>query len=202
MRKYLNILIVLMMLTLTACGSDVKVDDDDAYVEPYIPTEEETATEDEVEIYESHVIEEEESAKVPTTFEEMMDINDFNMDGLMMDKVVIEDFTYLLDNGMTYENHVSLQARLTRYLDYYVPTDDDKIWDVVIVEDDFADVPAVNLFYVYVEELDATIECKYHKDDEYKQIGIPYTFSCPSIEANKLEAGTYDKRDDPNNIPD
>lgn len=127
--------------------------------------------------------------KIPTTAEEMnaMDINDFNEDVLYMDKVRVEDFSYLYEKGMTYEDHVSLQARLTRYLDYYIPTNEEKVWKAVVIEDDFVSVPALDLFYVYIEELDAVVECKRHRNDEYSQNGIPYTFLCEKIEIHDPE---------------
>lgn len=113
------------------------------------------------------------------------DGDDFNTDGLMMDKVRIEDFSYLYDKGLTYYNHVELQARLSRYLDYYVPSEDDQIWTASIVtEEGFADVPELYQFYVYIEELDATIQCKIYKDEE---VLYPYRFSCEKIDHGENE---------------
>lgn len=117
-------------------------------------------------------------------------IDDFNDDGLMQDKVRIDDFSYLADNGLDYFCFVQLQARLSRYLDYYIPTQDDKVWDVTIVNKGFAEVPELYKFYVYVEELDATIECKYVKD---KDAPYPFLFMCDQIEKKGAKDETSDK---------
>ena len=117
-------------------------------------------------------------------------IDDFNDDGLMQDKVRIDDFSYLADNGLDYFCFVQLQARLSRYLDYYIPTQDDKVWDATIVNKGFAEVPELYKFYVYIEELDATIECKYVKD---KDAPYPFLFKCDQIEKKGAKDETSDK---------
>lgn len=106
-------------------------------------------------------------------------VDDFNEDGLTEDKVRIDDFTYLAENGLDYFDFVQIQARLSRYLDYYIPTKEDKIWNVSIVENGFIQVPELYKFYLYIEELDATVECKLLKDPDEKK---PCRFSCEKID--------------------
>lgn len=184
--------VLLAVCFMTACSKEEENIErkETVQVQEETSTEEQESTEEKseetAEILEetAEIPEETVENKVPCTVKEMneMGINDFNDDDLYMDKVRIEDFSYLYDNGLTYEDHVSLQARLSRYLDYYIPTGEDKIWNVTVIEDDFASVPAIDLFYVYLEELDAVIECKRHKNDGYAANGFPYTFSCEKIE--------------------
>ena len=196
--KKLIFLIIILTLPLTIAGCEKENNDNaDSFVSEVMENADGEKEQDrsesiaEVEVAEAETAEEvqaeEESGQDDkigrNVSHENPDGDDFNTDGLMMDKVRIADFSYLYDKGLTYENHVALQAHLTRYLDYYVPSEDDQIWNVsVLSSEGFADVPLLYQFYVYVEELDATIECKIYKEED---VAYPYRFSCEKLDGGE-----------------